>query len=191
MDLYLFSFFFYTGNLPQELAILTEIYRSARYPLDMRTEIQYSNEPERKLLIGTLVTSLPGNYRYEMNMTHQATQLELRHILAYERNAIGRAQLTHLFSHSRSDSELMVLEHLFVLDQQEKKLIFSASSPTMNLRHLGQLVKSSNTSRMTYEVQQDDATPRTAELTYNSNLPFARLVAQFDPENQKVKKNRD
>ncbi|XP_057368025.1 uncharacterized protein LOC130689027 [Daphnia carinata] len=176
---------FSQGNLPQELAILTDIRRSTRHPLDMRTEIQYSNEPERKLLIGNLVTSLPGNYRYEMNMTHQATQLELRQILAYERNSTGRVQLTHLFSHSRSDSELMVLEHLFVLDHQEKKLVFSASSPTMTLRHLGQLVQSGNTSRMTYEIQQDDATPRTAELTYSSNLPFARLVAQFNPENNK------
>ncbi len=176
----------YSGNLPQELALLTEIRRSATQPLNMRTEIQYSNEPQRKLVIDTLVTSRHGNYRYEMNMTHQASQLELRQVVAYERNPAGRTQLIHLFSHSRSDSELMVLEHLFTVDPQEKKLIFSASSPMMTLRHLGQLKQSGNTSYLTYEIQQDDAAPRTAELTLNRNLHFAHFVANYDPENLKV-----
>jgi hypothetical protein len=154
----------------------------------MHTEIQYSNEPKRNLLIDTLVTSRNGNYRCDMNMTHQATQLELRQILAYERNANGRAQLMHSFSHSNADSELMVLEHLLILDQQERKIIFSASSPSMTLRHLGQLTQSSNNSLLTYEVQQDDGMTRTAELSFSSSLPYAHFVAHFDPENQKVRR---
>lgn len=152
----------------------------------MRTEIQYSNEPQRKLVIDTLVTTRPKDYRYEMNMTHKATQLELRQILAYERNEDGRAQVMHRFSHSRSDTEPMELEHLFAVDQKEKKLLFSASSPTMTLRHVGQMKQSDRSSSLTYEIQQDDATPRTAELIYGRRLPFAKFVAHYDPENMKV-----
>lgn len=175
-----------SGNLPQELAVLTEFRRSATRPLSMRTEVQYSNEPDRKLVFDTLVTALQGNYRYEMNMTHQATKLELRQVLSYERNTAGRTQLVHLFSHSRTDAELLVLEHLLTVDELEKRIIFSASSPMMTLRHLGQLKESGNTSYLTYEIQQDEAAPKTAELTLSRALPFADLVAHYDPENKKV-----
>jgi hypothetical protein len=173
--------------LPQELAILTEIHRSAKHPLNMHTEIQYSNEPKRNLLIDTVVTARNGHYRCDMNMTHQATQLELHQILEYERNVNGRTILTHFFSHSNANSERMVLEHLLTLDQQEKKIIFTASSPTMTLRNLGQFTQSGNNSLLTYEVQQDDGMTRTAELSYSSHLPYAQFVAQYDPENQKVR----
>jgi hypothetical protein len=175
------------GNLPQELAILTEVHRSAKHPLTLHTEIQYSNEPNRNLLIDTVVTSRSGNYRCDMNMTHQATKLELRQTLEYERTATGRAQLTHFFSHLNTDSELMALEHILTFDQQDKKIIFTASSPAMTLRHVGQLTQSGNNSLLSYEIQQDDGMPRTAEFSFGNHIPYAHFVAQFDPENQKVR----
>lgn len=173
--------------MPQELAFTTDIRRSAMHPLSMRTEIQYSNQSQRKLVFDTLVTTRPGNYRYEMNMTHQATQLELKQVMTYDHNPAGRIQLVHLFSHSRSDAELLVLEHLFTVDQQEKRVFFSASSPLMTLRNVGQLKEMNGATLVTYEIQQDEAATRTAELTWNHKLPFAQFSAQYDPENMQVK----
>lgn len=167
---------------------MTVISRSSTHPLSMKTEVQYSNEPKRKLVIDNLVIARNGNYRYEMNMTHDATKLDLRQVFSYERNNAGRTQLVHSFSHSRTDAELLVLEHLLTVDQQEKKVDFSVSSPLMTLRHLGQLKKSGNTSYLTYEIQQDDLATKTAELTLRRNLPFANLVMKYDPENMKVRK---
>lgn len=179
----------YVGNLPQELAVTTEVRRSAMHPLSMRTEINYSNQSERKLVFDTLVTKRPGNYRYEMNMTHKATQLELKQVMTYDQNTAGRIQLVHLFSHSRSDAELMVLEHLFTVDQQEKRVFFSASSPMMTLRNVGQLKQMDGITSVTYEIQQDESATRNAELTLNHKLPFAQFYAQYDPENMQVTQN--
>lgn len=153
----------------------------------MRTEVQYSKEPQRKLIIDNIVTARPGNYRYEMNMTHEATKLEIRQVFSYERNITGRTRLEHLFSHSRADAESLAFEHLLTLDQQEKRIIFSASSPVMTLRHLGQLKQSGNTSYLTYEIQQDDSITKTAELTLRRNLPYANLVMKYDLQNMKVR----
>ena len=167
---------FSQGNLPQELALLMETRRSATQPLNVRAVVQYSNDPERKLLIDTVMTAHRGNYRCEGNVTHKATRLDLREVVAYERKPSGRTQLIHTFSHSRADAELMVLEHLLAVDPQEKRMEFSASSPMMTLRHLGQLSPNS----WTYEIQQDDSSPRTAELKLDGR--FARFVANFDNE---------
>lgn len=175
-----------TGNLPQDLAILTEVHRSAKHPLNMRTEIQYSNEPERNVAINTLVTADKGNYRAEMNVTHPVTQLELRQVLSYERNPSGRAQIVHTFSHSRQDAELLVLEHYFIVEPQEGKVYFSASSPMLTMRHQAQLSKSGNRSLLTYEANHDDSAVSVAELSYDPDLPLVHFVAHYDHANTKV-----
>ncbi len=168
------------------MVILTEIHRSALYPLNMRTEIHYSQEAERNVAINTLVTSTRGNHRCEMNITHPATQLELRQVLAYERNPSGRSQIIHTFSHARMDAELLVLEHLLVVEPQEKKIYFTASSPMLVMRHLAQMTGGrGNQSLFTYEAQHDEAAPIVAELNYNPDLPFVHFVAQYDPTNTK------
>lgn len=176
-----------SGTLPQELAIITEVHRSVLHPLNMKTEIQYSNEPERKLIMHTLITSRRGNYRIEMNTTHPATQLEMRQVLFYDRSSAGRLQIVQQFSHSRSDTEPLFLEHLVTIDSQEKEMVFTASSPYMNLRHQGRLKLSENRSALSYEMQQDESPSRTIELAYNHQLPYAQLVAKYEPENFQVR----
>lgn len=165
---------------------MTEVHRSAQHPLNMKTEVQYSKEPERNVAINTLVTSRQGNHRIEMNVTHPVTQLELRQVLAYERNPSGRSQVIHTFSHSRMDAELLVLEHLFVVEPQEKKVFFTASSPMLTMRHQAQVARNGNESVLTYEAYVDDSQPVMTELRYNPDQPLVQFVSHYDPVNRKV-----
>ena len=110
----------------------------------------------------------------------------MRKVVSFERNGSGGIQLSHLFSHSRTDVEILVLEHLFTFDPVDKKLFFTASSPTFTLRHQSQLNKKGNHSKITYEIQQDEFSPRHAELDIDHSLPFGNLVVHYDPEKLQV-----
>ena len=74
------------------------------------------------------------------------------------------------------DAELLVLEDLLVVEPQEKKIYFTASSPMLVMRHLAQMTGGrGNQSLFTYETQHDEAAPIVAELNYNPDLPFVHL----------------
>lgn len=172
--------------MPQELAFITEVHRNASVPLNMHTVIQYSKEASRNIHINSLIRSLKGKYRAEMNVTHEATGFDMRQLMYYERSPTGRSQLVHSFWHSRSDSELIVMEHMLAFDPSEKKIFFSGSSPSMTMRHQAQLASRVNQTIVTYEAQYDDGSPRITELIFNPNLPLIQFVSQYDPENGKV-----
>ena len=175
-----------TGTLPQELAFITEVHRNASVPLNMHTVVQYSANVNQEIHINSLIRSLKGRYRAEVNVTHEATGLDMRQLVYYERSPAGRSQLVHSFWHSRSDSELVVMEHMLAIDPTEKKIFFSGSSPMMTMRHQAQLASSVNQTTVNYEAQYDDSLPRMTELIFNSNLPLIQLISQYDPENAKV-----
>lgn len=176
----------FSGSLPQELVFLTEVQQSSLHPINIQSKIQYSNDPRQHVGINALVTLRKDTYRAELNATHPSTGLELRKTVSLERKGSGGVQLSHLFSHSRSDVELLVLEHLLTFDPVDKKLFFAASSPSFTLRHQGQLNKKGNHSKITYEIQQDEFSPRVAELDIDHSLPFGNLIVNLDPENLQV-----
>jgi hypothetical protein len=67
----------------------------------MHTVIQYSKEASRNIHINSLIRSLKGKYRAEMNVTHEAPGFDMRQLMYYERSPTGRSQLVHSFWHSR------------------------------------------------------------------------------------------
>ena len=174
------------GNLPQELAFTTEVHRSESEPLNLRTDIQYSNEADRKAVVTLVAGVVDGKYRAEMNVTHPATQLDMRHVFVYQQTD-SRVQLIHTFSHKRAGLEALVLEHLGSIDMEEKRLYFSASSPNLTLRHQGHLTQRTPRQFVVgYETQVDDAVSMFTELNVDRDRPFAHFAAQYDPENMKV-----
>ena len=72
-----------TGTLPQELSVVSLVQRGAGKPLSIRTEVQYSKEPQRNVGIDVILASGAGHFRTEMNVTHPATQLDMRHVVSY------------------------------------------------------------------------------------------------------------
>ena len=72
-----------TGTLPQELSFVSEVRRSVSEPLNVRTEIRYSNEPQRNVVVDFVLASARGSHRAEMNVTHPATQLDMRQVVTF------------------------------------------------------------------------------------------------------------
>lgn len=173
------------GNLPEELSFVSRVERSAGM-VNMRTEMQYSNNVERNIVMyTTMAVDANHGYRSEMNATHESTGMLLRNVLALQRND-SRAQFTHLFSHERNDAELFTVQHLLAGDLLQRSLEFNAKSPDLVLRKSARASHRGPQYSVTYESQVNERTPKVLELSFDQQLPLAHFVAQYDPENEKV-----
>lgn len=177
---------FSQGTLPQELVLLAQVQRSKEHLVTMNGKIQYSNDARQHVDMNAELTASNGVYRGDLNVTHPSTGLELREVTLIELNGSGRVQVSDVITYSRTAVEPRALEHLFIFDPVDGKVLYSASSPAFTLRHQGQLIKTGNQSKLTYEIQQDDFSPRAAELDFDHSLPYGRLTVNYDPEKLQV-----
>ena len=172
------------GNLPNELAFISDIHRSRSTPLNIRAEVKYSNDSRRNVLIQYKLAALPGALNSELNVTHPASDLSISQTMTCSWNASG-IRTSHEFLHVHGEPVAFKTSHLAFIDLERQEVHLSASSNSLDLLHQGKVVRNGNQYHVSYEMEYNDLPPKRVDVHMDANLPLIHLMAQYDPQNVK------